>query len=118
MERMTTPLVPEQPVAVLSADDLKRLVKACDGASFEDRRDLAIIRLFLDTGVRLSELANLTRDDLDPDADAAMVLGKGRRARAVPFGARRPTRAGATCACGPAIGRCRPTPCGWGSRDR
>jgi site-specific recombinase XerD len=88
MERMSAPLVPEQPVAVLGADDLKRLVKACDGASFEGRRDAAIVRLFLDTGIRLGELANLTRDDLDLDADVAVVMGKGRRPRAVPFGAK------------------------------
>jgi|RhiMetdeSRZDD1v2_1073273.scaffolds.fasta_scaffold3226803_1 integrase len=36
--------------------------------------------------MRLSELTGLGVDDLDFDADVAHVLGKGRRARAVPFG--------------------------------
>jgi integrase len=38
--------------------------------------------------MRLSELAGLTVDDLDMDLDVAVVLGKGRRARSSPFGAK------------------------------
>jgi site-specific recombinase XerD len=36
--------------------------------------------------MRLAELTGLGVDGLDFDADVAHVLGKGRRARAVPFG--------------------------------
>ena len=42
--------------------------------------------LFLDTGMRLAELTNLTLADLDLEANVAVVLGKGRRPRACPFG--------------------------------
>lgn len=52
MERMTAPAVPEQPVPVLLEDELVRLLGACKGPSFENRRDEAIIRLFVDTGMR------------------------------------------------------------------
>jgi site-specific recombinase XerD len=38
--------------------------------------------------MRLSELASLTVDDVDLDMDVAVVVGKGRRPRTVPFGAR------------------------------
>ena len=86
MVRMKPPKVPEVPVPVVSEDDLRRLLKAAEGKEFEDRRDTAIIRLFHDTGMRLAELANLTLDDLDLDQAVAIVLGKGRRPRAVPFG--------------------------------
>jgi Phage integrase family len=48
----------------------------------------AILRLFADTGLRLSELAHLTVADVDLDEHVAVVLGKGRRPRAVPFGAK------------------------------
>jgi integrase/recombinase XerC len=48
----------------------------------------AILRLFADTGLRLSELAHLTVADVDLDEQVAVVLGKGRRPRAVPFGAK------------------------------
>lgn len=86
MARMRPPEVPEQPVPVVTDDDLAALLKACAGNTFENRRDTAVIRLLLDTGMRLGELANLAVTDLDFDQDVAIVLGKGRRQRACPFG--------------------------------
>jgi site-specific recombinase XerD len=88
MARMSPPSLPETPIPVLDDDQLRRLLKACSGTTFEDRRDAAALRLFLDCGLRLSELANLTLDDLDEEHDVAVVMGKGRRPRAVPFGAK------------------------------
>jgi integrase/recombinase XerC len=88
MEKMRPPMVPERPVPVLSADQLRALFANCSGKSFIDRRDEAILRLFADTGLRLSELAHLTVADVDLDDQLAVVMGKGRRPRAVPFGAK------------------------------
>jgi site-specific recombinase XerD len=86
MAKMRPPAVPEEPPQVLSDGQLQRLLKSCDGTQFAERRDLAIILLLLDTGMRLGELSGLTRDDLDLDLNVARVLGKGRRPRACPFG--------------------------------
>jgi site-specific recombinase XerD len=47
---------------------------------------MAIIRLLIDTGIRRAELAGLTLQDIDLDMNIAVVLGKGRRPRTVPFG--------------------------------
>jgi site-specific recombinase XerD len=88
MLNMKPPAVPESPPPVLTDDELRRLLRVCEGKRFVDRRDQAIIRLLLDTGMRLAELAALTVDDLDLEQDLAVVLGKGRRPRACPFGAR------------------------------
>jgi site-specific recombinase XerD len=88
MERMRAPLVPEQPVPLISEPDLIALLAACKGNTFENRRDTAILRLLIDSGMRLSEVTNLGVDDLDFEADVANVMGKGRRARACPFGNR------------------------------
>ena len=89
MAKMTEPHVPEQPVDILSDDELARLMKATSGRDFEDRRDHAIMRLLLDTGVRVSELVGLRVDDVDLDTyDVIYVMGKGGRGRAVPFGAK------------------------------
>ena len=88
MERMRPPLVPEQPVAVVTGAQIDALLRACQGSAFEDRRDEAIVRLLLDTGMRRGECAGLTFDDVDLDQDVAVVLGKGRRQRACPFGKR------------------------------
>jgi site-specific recombinase XerD len=86
--KMSPPEVPEQPVPVLTEDQLRALLASCKGKTFENLRDTALIRLFVDTGARCGEVAPLRVDDLDFDADVAQVMGKGRRARAVPFGAK------------------------------
>lgn len=86
MERMRPPMVPEQPVDVLSDDELRRLLDACKGNTFENRRDTALLRFLIDTGVRVSELTGLALTDLDTETDVAFVMGKGQRGRAVPYG--------------------------------
>lgn len=86
MDRVRPPKVVEAPVPVLSDDELRALIAAVEGKSFEARRNEAIIRLFIDTGMRLGELAGLTVADVDLDIQVAVVTGKGRRMRTVPFG--------------------------------
>jgi site-specific recombinase XerD len=88
MANMRPPAIPEAPVPVLDDDDLRTLLKACAGTTFEDRRDTVIVRLFVDTGVRLAELTNLAMQDVDFDHEVVLVMGKGSRPRAVPFGAK------------------------------
>jgi site-specific recombinase XerD len=88
MEHMRPPAIPESPVPVLSTEELDRLLKAASGRDFEALRDTAIIRLFVDTGMRRGELAALTVDDIDFEQDVAYVIGTGSRPRACPFGAR------------------------------
>lgn len=89
MARMRPPHVPEAPVRVLSAADLRALLDTAAGRGFTERRDTAILRLFLDTGMRLGEMAGLAVPDVDLDVhNVAQVLGKGRRARSCPFGAK------------------------------
>lgn len=83
---MKPPHVPEVPVPVLTEDQLGKLLKACEGTSFEQRRDMAILRLFIDSGIRRGEMAGLRVTDIDFDHDVALVLGKGRRPRSAPFG--------------------------------
>lgn len=86
-DRLDPPKVPEQPVEMPSEDDLAALLAACNGSGFIPRRDAAIIRTFVDTGMRLSELANLRVGDLDLDTHrVAFVMGKGGRGRACPLG--------------------------------
>ena len=81
---MARPQVPEQPVPVLAEDDLKKLMADCAGPAFEDRRDQALIRLLVDTGMRRGELLGMRVEDLDLDQQVAFVLGKGRRERGLP----------------------------------
>jgi site-specific recombinase XerD len=88
MVKMRPPTVPEVPVAVVSDDDLRKLLRSTEGKEFEHRRDAALLRLFIDGGVRLSEAANLRVEDVDFELQVVLVMGKGSRPRSVPFGAR------------------------------
>jgi site-specific recombinase XerD len=86
--RVPAPRVAEKPTPVLSAEQLGRLLKACSGTRFEDRRDVAMFRLFVDTGLRRQEMARLALEDLDRDSGLLSVLLKGDDTHLVPFGAK------------------------------
>jgi integrase/recombinase XerC len=55
---------------------------------FSSLRDMAILELFYSSGLRLSELAELSLPDLDLLSDQVKVRGKGRKERIVPVGSR------------------------------
>src|SRR5512132_4194447 len=86
MRRTKPPAVPDKPVDVLTEEQLRRLLATCAGKDFEARRDTALIMLLLDSGGRLAEVAEMHVVDVDFELDVAMVMGKGRRERALPFG--------------------------------
>ncbi|HEX5406283.1 MAG TPA: tyrosine-type recombinase/integrase [Pseudonocardiaceae bacterium] len=85
MDRTKPPIVPEKPVPVVTDAGIKMLFTSCQGKDFISLRDTAIIRVLFDTGARLSEIANLTIDDIDFDLRLIHVFGKGRRSRTIPF---------------------------------
>jgi site-specific recombinase XerD len=86
MLKMRPPKVIVDPPEVLREADLQRLLRACEGSGFRERRDMAMISFFIDTGCRLDEVTRLQVTDIDLDNSTAIVLGKGRRKRAVGLG--------------------------------
>jgi site-specific recombinase XerD len=89
MARMRPPQVPETPPDVLTEKQLGLLLMTCSGSTFEDRRDAAIIRVFIDTGARLAEVRDLRlrpESDVDLDGATLRVVGKGDRVRHLPIG--------------------------------
>ena len=88
MAKMSPPTVPEVPVPTVSDADLRKLLKTTEGKEFEKRRDAALLRVLIDCGVRLGELTGLRLEDVDFDTQVIVVMGKGSRPRAVPFGAK------------------------------
>jgi integrase/recombinase XerC len=86
MAGMSPPKLPERPVPIYEPDELRALLKAADGQTFEARRDTAIVHMFIATGVRLAEMAGMAVERLARDEQAVLVIGKGDRARWVPYG--------------------------------
>jgi site-specific recombinase XerD len=91
MIHMSPPSIPERPVPVVSDADLRGLLASCDRKTFDGRRDEAILRVFIDAGIRLGEMAGIrlvTEDGSDVDLDDGVlrVTGKGRRTRLVGMG--------------------------------
>ena len=88
MVNIKPPKVPEPRTEMLTAEQMRALLAGCAGRDFVSRRDRAVIMLLADTGMRRAELATLRLDDVDLRTRVAYVVGKGRRPRTVPFGAR------------------------------
>lgn len=86
MDRMPQPAQQERPPDILTDDQIAAMLRVCSGRGFEDRRDTAILRLLIDTGMRRSEVGNLSVEDVDIDQQIARVVGKGDRVRYAPFG--------------------------------
>ena len=79
------PIVTPVKVAVLTADEVQKLLSTCRGRGTENRRDFAILTVMLDSGLRLAEVTNLKVEDLSEDR-TIRVLGKGRKWRSVTLG--------------------------------
>jgi site-specific recombinase XerD len=85
---ISPPKLSEKVLPPFSEDELKALLKACDGKRFLDRRDEALMRFLLDTGARADEAVHLTVGELNIGKGEAKLHGKGDRERMVAFGDR------------------------------
>jgi integrase len=82
------PKLDQKPVPALSDDELRRLIKACAGNTWRDKRDRAMVMLLRDTGLRAGELLALEVADLDLVGCIVQVRrGKGGRSRRSKFSA-------------------------------
>lgn len=71
-----TPRLEENPVPVIPLDDIRAILRACDGRDFTERRDTAIVRFLLDTGARVGELLSMSVDSWDRRQDVVTLTGK------------------------------------------
>jgi integrase len=62
----------------LRADEYSKLLAAAGG----NPRDFAILQVFLQTGIRVSELIAITFSDLDLESKTLTVHGKGKKSEA------------------------------------
>lgn len=80
-----TPKMKKQLPKHLTLEESISLLNAVrtDGESRTKERDYAILTLFLNCGMRLSELVGISLPDLDPDLRSLRVLGKGAKERMI-----------------------------------
>lgn len=86
----TSPTVPDWKSSpsphFLTTQQCRRLLRGVDAGHAAGRRDLAIVRLMLDLGLRCSEVAGLCLDDIDWHAGTLAVRKtKQRRGRLLPL---------------------------------
>lgn len=86
--RGDAPTVPKKVRRYLSSEQLGALLTACKGAGFRDRRDTAIIRIFIDNGMRVSGLTGLGLDDVDLRGRRLRITLKGGDEHWAPIGAK------------------------------
>ena len=70
----------------LDLDEVQRLLDAPDEGDILGCRDKAMLEVLYSSGVRVSELVDLTMADIDLDEGILRVRGKGRKDRLTPIG--------------------------------
>ena len=83
-QNLETPKLDKRMPKYLSLDDSKKLLNiASDESNRNKERDFAIITLFLNCGLRLSELVGINVKDIDFDENKMTVIGKGNKERTI-----------------------------------
>jgi integrase/recombinase XerC len=70
----------------ITVDQVERLLTMPDNRETLGARDRAILETLYSTGVRVSELVDLNRNDLNASEQTLHVRGKGKKERIVPLG--------------------------------
>jgi integrase/recombinase XerD len=79
MRRVRRPTEEEPVIQPLTEDELLALLRTCRGKDFQDRRGLALIRVWISTPARLSEVAMLRIVGHDGESDVDPTTLTGRR---------------------------------------
>jgi site-specific recombinase XerD len=82
-EKIEVGKVPDRQVDFLEIEEVVRLLEATQGNTPKALRDQAIIELLFSSGLRVSELTNLNRDQVNIEKDEFSVRGKGSKLRIV-----------------------------------
>jgi integrase/recombinase XerD len=86
-EDLDSPKVKKQLPHTLTPDEVDRLLAlpAQAGSTPKTLRDTALLEVLYATGMRVSEVASVTLDDLDLEGGTVRCLGKGSKERVMPL---------------------------------
>lgn len=87
-DRIKIPKPPKKVIMPFTEDQIKALIAVINTHSATGFRDCTIILTLLDTGLRVTELANLKLEDVNLNQRSLKVCGKGAKERVVPVGGR------------------------------
>jgi len=73
----------ERQIDFLEIEEIERIFEAASGEDLKSRRDRAILELLFSSGLRVSELVNLNRDQINLKTGEFSVRGKGSKIRVV-----------------------------------
>lgn len=93
-EHLIPPRIPAKLPAMLSIDEVDRLLAIIDGTNERDLRNRAMMELLYAAGLRVSELVSLELSNLDMKLGFVRVIGKGNKERIVPVGKKALSRVG------------------------
>ena len=82
-DKIDLPKAESRSIKFLERDSVDRLLNMPEISKIEGLRDKAILEVLFSTGLRVSELVGLNRDQINFDRREFGVIGKGRRARVV-----------------------------------
>ncbi|MFX1265653.1 MAG: tyrosine-type recombinase/integrase, partial [Promethearchaeota archaeon] len=86
LAKLKPPKAPKKVTEILTHEEINKILSCLDLNLTSGARGYAIILLFLDSGLRLSELTNAKIDNLNIEEGYLKVMGKGNKERIVPFG--------------------------------
>lgn len=83
---LMTPKIDKKLPLFLSIDDVVKLLESPDVSDWVGLRDRAILETLYSSGIRVSELVGLNKDDVDFIGGVLKVYGKGKKERLAPIG--------------------------------
>lgn len=86
MAKLKPPKLEQRMKEILTAEEIQRMLDACETTTFLGSRLYALVALMYDSGLRAGELVGLDLDDVQWAQYQVKVYGKGKKERLVPFG--------------------------------
>jgi len=87
MTKIPVPRAPNKIINTFTAEQITRLIDECHRSSSSGFRNLSILLLMLDSGLRVSELRDIDLKDIDLSGGLIKIrTGKGGKERIVPIG--------------------------------